>query len=310
MECLAAVNDDDEVRRTSSSGGVFTLLAHDVISHGGVIFGARFDEDWNVRHDYTETLEGLVPLRGSKYVQSVIGDSFRQVERFLEQGREVLFSGTPCQVAALRLYLGEKHKSGLFTVEIVCHGVPSPLVWQHYLASRIRGKKVSVVNFRDKSTGWRDYSLRIGNRLRHHDIDHYMRLFLSNYALRPSCFNCPALSGRSGADIILGDLWGVGRIAPSMNDNKGTGLVIVNTESGRALVERCHISRTVQVSYAQAVEMNHAIDRPTTKYKEDYAAFWRDFPQNPSHAIRHYGRRNQPSKMVRIKRYLSRLLKH
>ena len=309
IECLAAVNDDDEVRRASSSGGVFTLLATDVISRGGVVFGARFDDDWTVRHDYAETLDGLVALRGSKYVQSVIGDSFKQVELFLEQGREVLFSGTPCQVAALRRFLGGKHRTGLLTVEIVCHGAPSPLVWKEYLKVRGKGKPLSVVNFRDKTTGWRDYSLRIGNRYSRHDIDLYMRCFLSNYSLRPSCFNCPSKSGRSGADIILGDLWGAERLAPSISDDKGTSLVVINSENGKMLVERCRISRVVPVNYDQAVARNHAIDRPTTKYTGPYAAFWQKFKTSPYRAISHYGRVNRPSMTVRIKRYLRQLLK-
>ena len=308
VECLAAASDDDDIRRASSSGGIFTLLASDVISRGGVVFGARFDTEWAVRHDYAVTLEGIVPLCRSKYVQSVIGDSFKLAERFLEQGREVLFTGTPCQIAALRLYLGKKCQSGLFSVEVVCHGVPSPKVWKEYLRFKSKGRAVSVVNFRDKSTGWRNYSLRINKWCQHHDFDHYMVCFLSNCSLRPSCFNCPAKSGRSGSDITLGDLWGVERLAPSLSDNRGTSLVVVNTEAGKALIERCGIPRTAPVDYRQAVAFNHAIDRSSTKYSNDYAAFWQMFSQNPLRAIRHCGRRNQPSLTVRIKRYLIRLL--
>ena len=308
VDCLAAASDDDGIRRASSSGGIFTLLANDVLSRGGVVFGARFDAEWTVRHDYAETLEDMVALRRSKYVQSVIGNSFKLARQFLDQGREVLFAGTPCQIAALRLFLGGKKLPKLFMVDVVCHGVPSPKVWKEYLQSKSRGKEVSVVNFRDKSTGWRNYSLRINKWCRHHDFDYYMVCFLSNCSLRPSCFNCPAKSGRSGSDITLGDLWGVERLAPSLSDNKGTSLVIVNTEAGKALVERCGIPRTSPVNFNQAKALNHAIDRSSTKYSKDYAEFWQLFNQHPLRAIRRCGRRHQPSLTVRFKRYLIRLL--
>lgn len=128
----AAKNPDDEVRRASSSGGIFTLLAKYVLAENGVVFGARFDKDWNVVHDYTESKEGLGAFRGSKYVQSRTGETFKQAERFLKAGRKVLFSGTPCQIMGLKRYLRREYDN-LLTVDFVCHGVPSPLVWRKYI---------------------------------------------------------------------------------------------------------------------------------------------------------------------------------
>lgn len=128
----AGVNPDDEVRRASSSGGIFTLLAESVLAENGVVFGARFDKDWNVVHDYTESKEGLGTFRGSKYVQSRNGETFKQAERFLKAGRKVLFSGTPCQIMGLKRYLRREYDN-LLTVDFVCHGVPSPLVWRKYV---------------------------------------------------------------------------------------------------------------------------------------------------------------------------------
>lgn len=128
----AAKNKSEEIRYQSSSGGVFTALANEIIREGGVVFGAGFDENWEVKHDCTETVEGLSAFRGSKYVQSRIGDSFKKAEQFLKIGRTVLFSGTPCQIAGLKRFL-RKEYDNLLTVDFICHGVPSPGVWREYL---------------------------------------------------------------------------------------------------------------------------------------------------------------------------------
>lgn len=171
VKTYAAKNPNETIRSKSSSGGIFTLLAEIVIVQGGVLFGARFDEDWNVIHDFTETLEGVAAFCGSKYVQSRIGDSYRRVEKFLKAGRKVLFSGTPCQVAGLKRFL-RKEYDNLLIVDFVCHGVPSPKVWQMYLNETIArqgdGKntvlshsksfsyRVKGIDFRSKSTGWKN----------------------------------------------------------------------------------------------------------------------------------------------------------
>ena len=171
----AAKNNNEDIRLKSSSGGIFTLLAEKVIEEGGVVFGAKFDADWNVIHDYTETIEGLAAFRGSKYVQSIIGDNFKTAKQFLNNGRKVLFSGTPCQIAGLKKYL-RKEYDNLLTVDVVCHGVPSPMVWRDYLdykrAKRAAGKNtvssslkelpvITGISFRDKTKGWKKYGFRI-----------------------------------------------------------------------------------------------------------------------------------------------------
>lgn len=132
LEVYAAFNKNEEIRMQSSSGGIFTALANQIIKEGGVVFGARFNEDWEVVHDYVETIEGLSVFRGSKYVQSRIGNTFSQTEQFLKQGRKVLFSGTPCQIAGLKLYLRKEYEN-LLTMDFICHGVPSSGVWRQYL---------------------------------------------------------------------------------------------------------------------------------------------------------------------------------
>lgn len=251
----AAKHPDVSVRLKSSSGGLFTLLAEQIIDQGGVVFGAKFNNQWEVIHDYTETKEGLESFRGSKYVQSYIGNSYLYAESFLKSGRKVMFTGTPCQIAGLKKFLRREYEN-LLTVDLICHGVPSPKVWRMYLEEEIARKgdagkntvlsssKVSPVitgvNFRDKSTGWKKYSfvLNISKATAAGDQNSvlssiftdnvYMRAFLSNLSLRPSCYECPAKGGKSGADITIGDFWGVEKILPEMNDDMGCSVIIVN----------------------------------------------------------------------------------
>lgn len=244
----AAINNDESIRMQSSSGGIFTLLAEYVIENGGVVFGACFDRDWNVVHDYTETKEGLVRFRGSKYVQSNVGNSFSQVKIFLDAGREVLFSGTPCQVAGLKNYLRKPYPN-LLTVDLVCHGVPSPDVWRKYLqetvckAYRIKKNKsavnicdyISDIKFRAKDKGWKKYSFKIEYKDGRIEINPfyenpYMNIFLSNLSLRPSCYVCPAKLNNVQSDITLADFWGVNKIDSNIDDDKGCGLLFLNNK--------------------------------------------------------------------------------
>ena len=178
LSSYIAINPNEEIRLHSSSGGIFTLLAEQVIAEGGVVFGARFDENWDVVHAWTDTIEGLAPFRGSKYVQSRIGNTYKETKDFLQQGRKVLYSGTPCQIAGLKKYL-RKEYDNLLTVDFICHGVPSPGVWRRYLselreslrAERGDGKNtvpssidelpvITGISFRDKSNGWKKFGFR------------------------------------------------------------------------------------------------------------------------------------------------------
>ena len=152
-QAYAAINKDEDVRMRSSSGGMFHALAKWTIEQGGVVFGARFNDQWEVVHDYTETIEGIEPFMRSKYVQSRIGDTFKQAKQFLEAGRWVLYSGTPCQIGGLKAYLKKEYEK-LLGVDLICHGVPSPGVWRAYLKEAIKGDTLLGFNFRDKKNGW------------------------------------------------------------------------------------------------------------------------------------------------------------
>lgn len=276
----AAKNRDEESRLRGSSGGIFSLLAEVVIKKGGVVFGACFDENWEVEHGYSETVKGLVPFCGSKYMQSRIGDSYKKIQAFLKQGREVLFVGSPCQVAGLKHYLCQKYDN-LLTVDFACHGVPSPKVWRIYLNQITTyrgdrkeqfsphcislGKKISKIDFRSKSTGWKKYSFVFAlseeeakekkNTVLFSSVfteNSYMQAFLSNLILRPSCYNCLYKNGVSHSDITLADFWGVGSVFPDFDDDKGVSVVIISSKKGEEYNDKLNVdSRLIKLEDAK-----------------------------------------------------------
>jgi coenzyme F420-reducing hydrogenase beta subunit len=266
-----------------------------------------------VIHGYTETTEGLSAFRGSKYVQSIIGDTYRQAGTFLEQGRKVLFSGTPCQIAGLKAFL-QKDYENLLTVDLVCHGVPSPAVWQKYLdeitppynaiesisfRNKTYGWKVfslaiqfigetnmkdksniTDINFRNKIGGWKNYyfSAKDGEAFSFIETLHknsFMKGFLCNLYLRPSCYRCPVRFLRSGSDITIGDYWGIQNVLPEFDDDKGTSLVMVNTAKGRALYDQVHTD-SIETSYEDAAAGNQNIEK-SALVNPKRSVFFRDW---------------------------------
>ena len=240
---------------SSSSGGVFSALAENVLSSGGVIFGAAFDEALKLRHIKVTDKTMLGQLRGSKYVQSDMVGVYHQVQDELSDGKTVLFSGTPCQVAGLKKFLNKDYPH-LFTVDIACHGVPSPEVWNRYV--REKGTDLVHVNFRDKSEGWRKYNIAYTYKERtekvRFDMDPYMLLFLQNISLRPSCYDCSFRNGGNCSDVTLADFWAIKDVMPEMNDGKGVSAVIVNTLKGESLVKQ--LGHLEEVKYEDAVKSN------------------------------------------------------
>lgn len=231
VKAYAVINKDKEVLDSSSSGGAFTALANEVIKNKGIVFGAVFDEDFSVFHTWTDNLAGVKLMRGSKYVQSRIGDTFKETKLFLQQGRQVLFSGTPCQILALNLFL-RKEYTNLITIDFICHGVPSPGMWQKYLSQNISYNPKSVI-FRDKSVGWEKYQLRIEGSngenycsIHSREDNYYMRAFLKDIINRPSCSACPVKEYKSGSSIKLADFWGVKLRYPELWSVKGVSLCL------------------------------------------------------------------------------------
>lgn len=269
LEVYAAINPDEQIRKESSSGGIFTLLAEKIIQENGVVFGARFDENWEVRHDYTETIEGLAVFRSSKYVQSRIEDNYLKAEKFLKEKRKVLFSGTPCQIAGLKKFL-RKEYDNLLTVDFICHGVPSTKVWRMYLDETCRnlikrgsssnfideGRRsyIEAINFRHKILGWKRFSffLKLNSAFIQSEKNTegifepfsenaFMKAFLSDTILRPSCYQCPCKSGKSTSDITIADYWNIQQVLPEFDDDKGISLVLTNTSKGENIFSSCNV---------------------------------------------------------------------
>ena len=290
LACYAAVANDDEIRLQSSSGGVFSLLANAILERGGVVFGARFDDSFAVFHSYTETEEGLAPFRGSKYSQSDLRGAYSQVDRFLKENRPVLFTGTPCQIAGLRAFLRGKEAENLYLVSVVCHGAPSPLVWKDYLESISRGVRPTEVNMRNKENGWSQYRMII--RREGQDIFNmqatdtpFMRAFIKNYTLRPSCYSCQ-FRGNHGSDLTLGDYWSIEEYHPDLSDNKGTSLILVYSRKGQQLLEGLDL-RTRESRYEDAIKDNPCITIPFSE-PANRAGFWKAYQRRGVRTLKEF----------------------
>ena len=341
LHTYAAINNDEKVRMQSSSGGVFTLFAEKVIEDGGVVFGARFDENWQVTLDYTESKEGLAAFRGSKYVQARVEDSYKRCEHFLKAGRKVLYSGTPCQISGLKHFL-RKEYDNLLAVDFVCHGVPSPLVWREYLKSLIEHPKdvagkntvlsslngkpvITGISFRDKSTGWKKFVfvvrgisaskaennsfLLFANDVifqETHDQNLFMQVFLKDLCLRPSCSRCPAKSGKSASDITIADYWGIANHHPQCDDDKGTSLVLISTPNGIASFQLLNIHKT-ETSYEEALAGNPSIERSVTTSKY-VARFWKAFAKKGILGAHDVLKAMKPNFLQRLKSVVCRIL--
>lgn len=282
LSAYACKNVDETIREASSSGGVFTLLAEKILDQNGVVFGARYDDNWNVVHDYVEEKKDIEKIRGSKYIPSKIGNNFNKALSFLKDGRNVLFVGTSCQIAGLNRFLGKEYEN-LLTLEITCHGVPSPVIWEKYLKEKIKKSKkilnanntvISGVNFRKKDIGWKRFSLSLFvsekslaeekkiELSEEHVKDAFMKLFLHDCILRPSCYQCPAKSGKTKSDLTLADFWHIDRIMPDYDDDKGVTLVYANTDKGVSMMQSLNVDcRNISVKDATELKTAWFMDR-------------------------------------------------
>lgn len=257
--------NDSELLSESQSGGAFYALSEIILDRGGVVYGAILKNNTDACHVRAVTKECRDLMRKSKYIQSRIGDTFKLAKQDLENGRDVLFSGTPCQIEGLKRYL-KRDFSNLVTVDIVCHGVPSPLVWNDYL-KYIENKTGSIINnvlFRDKTFGWGSHieSFSLNNR-RHLNKDIFKNLFYDHLILRESCFNCPYARIERISDLTIGDFWGWPY--EEMNDKKGISLILVNSSKGETLLNNAaDLLQLKEVSIDQTLQpqLKHPAERP------------------------------------------------
>ncbi len=265
---LAAQNRNLCKCKNSSSGGVFISIAEKIIREGGVVFGAKFNSKWEVEHCYVENAEALTHLMRSKYVQSRIGNTYTEAEQFLKQGRKVLFVGTPCQIAGLKLYL-RKEYTNLYTADIICHGVPSPGVWRDYLIESGYNLGLVDINFRDKEGySWKKYGVSFiyeeskKSSLAKENL--FFNGFIQNILLRPSCYDCPAKSSKSNSDITLGDFWGIENVSKTSFSKEGVSMIILNTKHGLDIIDSEDLVLE-ETSIEESLKHNTSYSKSTSK---------------------------------------------
>lgn len=268
LAVYAAKAKDDELRKISSSGGIFSLLARQVIARGGVVFGAAFEpKTFRVIHQAARNEEELDALRGSKYVQSDLGNTFAEVRDLLRQGVEVLYSGCPCQISALKMYLGEERRN-LILVDIICHGVPSPVAWQMFLNDEeiVAGCRLAHIVGR-RNCKWNDFGITLeflnGVRKSFRGAfrqNPYMAAYLNRWMNRWSCHHCECRQFKSGSDLTVGDDWAHYSESCEQDKRYGISCVFANTIKGREIFNlikgHAHVG---VVDYAYEVNLNLAV---------------------------------------------------
>lgn len=320
QKVYAVINNDKEVLKKSASGGAFSLLANDVLGNGGVVYGCTLDENMAVKHIGVETEEELYKLRGSKYVQSDLKRVFTEILGHLKNDRRVLFTGTPCQVDALNCYLKAKNQSteNLLTADLLCHGVPSPVLWSDFVKhlEKTYKSKMTGFRFRTKIAGWENSvetaSFENGKTVKNTGaVRSFLALFYRNISLRPMCFSCKYPSFDRPSDITVGDYWGIDKVHPELNDDKGLSVVIINTQKGAELLKRIsNKARIVETQPQNAVQPALARNARPANNREQ---FWKDYKDNGfDYVVEKYGTRSKAS-LLKIKLitvlYKMRLLK-
>ncbi len=296
QQYLAAQHTDGETVMQSSSGGAASALAAQVLANGGVIYGAAFEAGFEVRHSRADVPSEAVRFRGSKYVQSDLADTMNEVAEDLKNGREVLFTGTPCQVHGLLLFLQAKRvpTETLVTCDFVCHGVSSPRVWEDYVSFlATRHGSLDRYNFRGKQNGWHNYfpEIKAGSQdvsVNYKEKESFFRMYSSSVITRPSCYQCRYTSYERCADLTLADFWNIDKAVPAMNDDRGTSQVLVNTAKGAALFTRCREALRTQDCAKEDVWQPH-LEYPI-KSPKSRDTFWKMYREQPfEQVIRRYG---------------------
>lgn len=304
----AVKHKNEETRAASQSGGAFTALSDKVLKEGGVIYGCVLTEDFWAVHIRAEDFQTRNLMRGSKYIQSKMADTYKRAQQDLKSGRKVLFSGTSCQVAGFRKFLGREYEN-LLCVDIICHGVPSPLIWKEYIEWQEKKRKgtVSAADFRNKlNFGWKSHietltmedGRKINSRI-------FATLFYGHNALRPSCYACPFKSTMHPGDITIGDYWGIEKAAPEFEDNQGISILLVNSTVGERAFEAVKeyvYWKPTKIEDSMQEPLKAPFPRPA---KRDL--FWKDFSEKDfRYIVGKYGGNGFKS---RVKRRLS-VVKH
>lgn len=277
-KAFAAFARDEQVQKNSSSGGIFTLLCRAVLAEGGIVSGVAMKQDMRkAEHIFVENDSEIAALRGAKYLQSELPGCFPQIKGLLGDGRTVLFSGSPCQVSGLKAYLGKEYEN-LLCVDMICHGVPSPMIWAKYCeeTEKKASGKISSVNFRCKKYTWEKLRDKDKNIYMPKKQDPYMRLFLADYSLRPSCYACLHKGISRKSDITIADFWGVNRIVPGFSNGAGTSLIMAHTEKGEQYLQKISDSTVMQEADPIAAVQKNGAAVNSAQRPQRQAEFWNE----------------------------------
>jgi len=280
----ASWSNNDLIRKNSSSGGIFSEIASRFIDDGGVVFGATQDENLNIVHIPIYTILDLEKIRGSKYVQSNLNNTFVDIHKLLCNKKKVMFVGTPCQVAGLYAFLGDRYEKCLLTIDLVCHGVSSPFIYKQYIIhlEKKYNKKIKRFIFRDKEKSWFTYSIKIvfedGSSISNYtNKDEFTRGYLREYFLRPSCYACKYTNTNRVGDITLADFWGYVSTCEEDRDNdKGISLVIINSESGKNIFDKTDNITKWKRTLETATSGNLAL-RSKVTFPHERTDFWDEY---------------------------------
>lgn len=296
---FAAKHKSDDVRMTCTSGGAFTALSDYILQNNGVIYGVDFNDNFYVCHKKAETAQERDRFKISKYVQSDLKDTFADIKNNLSKGKLVLFTGTPCQAAGLRSFIGHQtYTENLYVCDVICYGIPSPLIWQeylHYLENRFNDKLFSV-QFRSKTFEWnrnnsgKNFMFTTNNgKEQHKNDDFYSLYFSAQTIIRPSCYQCKFTDIQRPSDITIADYWGIEKYVPDFSDSKGVSLLLLNSLKGNILFEHVkndfeYIERSANECLAEQQRLHEPVKLPEKRNQ-----FWQDYYSNGfSYVIDHY----------------------
>lgn len=276
LSIYAAYNKNSQERKQSTSGGIFPLLARYILSGGGIVYAAKFDENYHIEHAALEHENELNAFRGSKYAQSDLSDIFRKIRSNLKS-RKVLFVGTPCQVAGLKSFLYKDYPN-LYTCDFICMGISSPVIWEAYLDSYWNRKEIKHIFFKDKRLGWHNWRMLIEDNKGEHLYkgleNPFFYSYLTHITYRPSCFTCPFRTIKRISDFTIADCWGIDKVNPDFDDNKGCTTIILQSEKAKDVFQK--ISDMLYVTDYKVEDIkqyNPYSIKPISKHKDTEAFY-------------------------------------
>ena len=308
IEVYATKNKSDEIRKISSSGGMFYELAKKTLKENGVVYGVIFDKEFHAKHSRADNIEDIKKMMGSKYSQSELGKTYLNIKKDLLEGKKVLFTGTPCQVAGLNKFLDNVDKSNLMLVDLICHGTPSPKLFKDYIKflEKVKGKKVTGYYHRSKINGWiqteavsfNNGKLEYKSRL----SQTWRRIFYTDLALRLTCYNCKYTNTKRAGDITIGDFWGIELYDSEFADNKGISLMIINTLKGQRFFNSISNNLIIQKrEINEAINKNPQLKEPIKILSEKREIFWNDYKiKGFKYIANKYGGYNNIGKFINI----------